>query len=163
MRQGLHLLSLTLASMLAGAAEAAPYMIVGNDEKLVWDDQGKPVLSAPGRDSVLILDLADPEAPTIVANLPIMNSVIGPPTNLAITPDQTIALVANSLDWVADGESWKFQPDNKIYVIDLKASPPAQIGVVEVGKQPSGMAINKAGTLALVANRAENSVNSVQR
>jgi DNA-binding beta-propeller fold protein YncE len=30
--------------------------------------------------------------------------------------------------------------------------------MVEVGKQPSGMAINRAGTLALVANRADDSV-----
>jgi DNA-binding beta-propeller fold protein YncE len=49
-------------------------------------------------------------------------------------------------------------PDNKIYVIDLTASPPVQIGTVEAGKQPSGMAINRAGTLALVANRADDSV-----
>ena len=78
MRQSLWLLSLGV-SMLASAAQAAPYMIVGNDEKLVWDDQGKPVLSASGRDSVLIIDLADPETPKISANLPIKNSSVGPP------------------------------------------------------------------------------------
>jgi hypothetical protein len=33
------------------------------------------------------------------------------------TPDQHLALVANSLDWVKDGEGWKGVPDNKIYVI----------------------------------------------
>ena len=49
-------------------------------------------------------------------------------------------------------------PDNKIYVINLTASPPAQIATVEAGKQPSGMATNRAGTLALVANRADDSV-----
>ena len=87
-----------------------------------------------------------------------MNTITGPPVNLAITPDQHLALVANSLDWVKDGDSWKGVPDNKIYVIDLTASPPAQIGTVAAGKQASGMAINRAGTLALVANRAEDSV-----
>jgi DNA-binding beta-propeller fold protein YncE len=40
----------------------------------------------------------------------------------------------------------------------LTASPPVQIATVEAGKQASGMAINRAGTLALVANRAEESV-----
>ena len=49
-------------------------------------------------------------------------------------------------------------PDNKIYVLDMTASPPVQIATVEAGKQPSGMAINRAGTLALVANRADDSV-----
>jgi DNA-binding beta-propeller fold protein YncE len=69
-----------------------------------------------------------------------------------------LALVANSLDWVKDGEDWKGVPDNKIYVIDPTTSPPVQIATVEAGKQPSGMAINRAGTLALVANRADDTV-----
>jgi DNA-binding beta-propeller fold protein YncE len=72
-----------------------------------------------------------------------------------------VALVANSLDWVKDGDGWKGVPDNKIYVIDLTASPPVQIATVEAGKQASGMAINRAGTLALVANRAEDSVTAL--
>jgi hypothetical protein len=41
-------------------AQSAPFMLVGNDEKLLWDDQFKPLLSPPGRDSVPIVDLADP-------------------------------------------------------------------------------------------------------
>jgi len=41
---------------------------------------------------------------------------------LAITPDRQLALVANSLDWVKDGDAWKGVPDNKIYVIDLTAT-----------------------------------------
>jgi DNA-binding beta-propeller fold protein YncE len=49
-------------------------------------------------------------------------------------------------------------PDNKLYVIDLTASPPAVIATIQTGKQPSGLAINRAGNLALVANRADNSV-----
>ena len=32
------------------------------------------------------------------------------------------------------------------------------IATVQTGKQPSGIAINRAGNLALVANRADNSV-----
>ncbi len=87
-----------------------------------------------------------------------MNTITGPPVNPAITPDRHLALVANSLEWVKDGDGWKGIPDNKIYVIDLTASPPTQISTVEAGKQPSGMAINRAGTLALVANRAEDAV-----
>src|SRR6185312_12358122 len=42
---------------------AKPFMIVGNDEKVWWDDDGKTVLSPPGKDSVLIVDLANPEDP----------------------------------------------------------------------------------------------------
>ena len=158
MRQGLSLLCLTAASMLAGAAQAAPYMIVGNDEKLVWDDQGKPVLSAPGRDSVLILDLAEPEAPKVVANLPVKNSIVGPPVNLAITPDGALALVADSVNVTKDGEALRQEPDSKVYVIDLRANPPRVVTSLTTGKQPSGLDISPNGDQALVANRGDGTV-----
>ena len=66
--------------------------------------------------------------------------------------------MANSVNHVPDGAGWKFVPDNKLYVIDLTTSPPSHIATVEVGKQPSGLDINRAGNLALVANRADNSI-----
>jgi DNA-binding beta-propeller fold protein YncE len=148
----------TLAAVMGFAATAqAQYLIVGNDEKVAFND-GKPVLSPPGKDTVSIIDIGDRAKPRIVVNLPLENSVFGPPTNLAITPDGKLALVANSIDVVKDGDTFKSVPDNKLFVIDLTASPPAVIATIQTGKQPSGMAINRAGNLALVANRADNSV-----
>ena len=146
------------ALLVPAGITRAQLLITGNDEKVWFDDTGKTVNQPPGKDTVSVIDIHDPAKPRILANLPLMNTIIGPPVNLAITPDQHLALVANSLDWVKDGESWKGVPDNKIYVIDLTASPPVQIATVEAGKQPSGMAINLAGTLALVANRADDTV-----
>jgi DNA-binding beta-propeller fold protein YncE len=139
-------------------AQAAPYMIVGNDEKLLWDDDGKPMLSPAGKDSVLIVDLANPEAPKIVANLPLKNSVVGPPVNLDIDPTGSIGLVADSIDVTKEGDTLKQGPDNKLYVIDLKANPPKLSSTITVGKQPSGLSISPDGKLALVANRADNSI-----
>jgi DNA-binding beta-propeller fold protein YncE len=152
---------LTAAGLVAlisfAAAAQAQHLIVGNDEKLAFEN-GKPVLSPPGKDTVTIIDIRDGAKPHIVANLPLANSVIGPPTNLAITPDGKLALVANSMDVVKEGEKLKNIPDDKLYVIDLTASPPAVIATVKTGKQPSGLTINHAGNLALVTNRADNSV-----
>ncbi|MET0961547.1 MAG: YncE family protein [Noviherbaspirillum sp.] len=152
-------------SVLAGCTTVAPgpgkreLMIVGNDEKQSWDAAGKAVLSAPGRDTVSIVDIGtDPLAPKIIVSLPLANTILGPPTNLAITPDQGLALVANSMNFVPDGAAFKPTPDNRLWVIDLDASPPALIDTVLVGKQPSGMSINRAGTLALIANRADGSI-----
>ena len=139
-------------------AANAQLMIIGNDEKATWDDAGKVVLTAPGKDTVSIVDISKRESPRIVSNLPLTNSVFGPPTNLAITPDGRLAIVANSVNNVPDGAGWKFVPDNKLYVIDLTTSPPSHIATVEVGKQPSGLDINRAGNLALVTNRADNSI-----
>ncbi len=145
--------------LVARAATAAgDLMIVGNDEKVMFDDKGTPVFSAPGKDTIAIVDISNREAPRIVANLPLMNSIFGPPTNLAITPDERLAIVANSMSWVQESGAWKAVPDNKLYVIDLRATPPRHLATIEVGKQPSGLAINRAGDLALVTNRADNSI-----
>jgi DNA-binding beta-propeller fold protein YncE len=157
MRQELWLLSLGF-SVFASAAQAAPYMVVGSDEKLVWDDQGKPVLSPSGRDSVLIIDLADPEMPKISASLPLKNSIVGPPVNVALTPDGTLALVADSIDVIKEGDVLKQVPDNKVHVIDLKVEPPRIVTSLSLGKQPSGLDISVKGDLALVANRGEGTV-----
>lgn len=162
MRIASLLASLGVASVLSFAApitsRADPLLIVGNDEKLTWDAKGNGVMAPAGKDSVVILDLANPEAPKIVANLPLKNSVIGPPVNVAIDPTNSIALVADSVDVMKDGDKLKQEPDDKVYVIDLKAKPPKLAGTVTAGKQPSGLSFNPSGTLALVANRVGKSI-----
>src|ERR1700680_1679198 len=150
--------AILLCSSSFNLAHAKPFMIVGSDEKLWWDDDGKAVLSAPGKDSVLIVDLADPEDPKIVATLPLKNSVVGPPVNVDIDPTGSVALVADSVDVIKDGEALKQVPDNKIYVIDLKANPPKLAATITAGKQPSGLSFSPSGKMALVANRGDNSI-----
>ena len=156
-RLGAVAAGIVLAAGLS-VARSAPLMIVGNDEKILWDDQGKPVLSPPGKDSVLIVDLANPLDPKIVANLPLKNSIVGPPVNLDIDPTGSIALVADSVNVIKEGEALKQVPDDKVHVIDLKASPPKAVSTLTVGKQPSGLSISPAGNLALVANREDKSI-----
>jgi WD40 repeat protein len=154
-------LSLGAAILLCASlnlAYAKPFMIVGNDEKVWWDDDGKTVLSPSGKDSVLIVDLANPEDPKIVATLPLKNSIVGPPVNIDIDPTGSVALVADSVDVTKDGDTLKQVPDNKIYVIDLKASPPKLAATLTGGKQPSGLSISPSGKMALVANRGDNSI-----
>ena len=141
--------TLVVTAILVACASTAPVpgkrelMIVANDEKLSWDNDGKVILSAPGRDTVSIIDIGtDPLAPKIIANLPLANSIVGPPVNLAITPDETLAIVANSMNVVSENGVFKQVPDNRLYVIDLTTNPPKLIDTVLVGKQPSGLSIN---------------------
>ena len=91
-----RLLVLSIAALvMAGCANmsSAPgkrqLILVANDEKQNWDDAGRVVLSPHGKDSVSIVDIGtDPLAPKIVVNLPLDNTIAGPPVNLAITPDE---------------------------------------------------------------------------
>ena len=133
-------------------------LIVGNDEKQGVDPNFKPILREPGHDTLSIIDISQPETPRITATIPLVNSVVGPPTNLAIAPSGDIALVANSLAPVLQGWGRRLEPDDKVFVVDLKASPPKIVGTVTVGKQPSGLAINSKGDLALVANRGDGTI-----
>jgi DNA-binding beta-propeller fold protein YncE len=150
--------AILLCSSSLNLAYAKPFMIVGIDEKASWDDDGKTILSPAGKDSVLIVDLANPESPKIIGTLPLKNSVVGPPVNVDIDPTGSVALVADSVDVTRDGEALKQVPDNKIYVIDLKANPPKLAATIAGGKQPSGLNISPSGKMALVANRGDNSI-----
>jgi DNA-binding beta-propeller fold protein YncE len=132
-------------------------ILIGLDEKITLDGNGQ-VYSAPGHDAVLVVDISKPGEPHIRASLPLMNSLLGPPTNLQITPDGKLGLVANSVVMNQVGGAWKPAPDNRVFVIDLDASPPKLIDTVTVGRQPSGMSISRNGDLALIANRAGKSV-----
>jgi DNA-binding beta-propeller fold protein YncE len=150
-----------LAGGLMGAAlspACGQTLIIGNDEKPGWDENGKQVTREPGHDSLSVIDISKPDMPQITATIPLMNSIAGPPTNLAVSPAGDIALVANSLEPVTQGWAHRLEPDNKVFLIDLKTTPPKVIGTITVGKQPSGMAISPKGDLALVANRADGTI-----
>jgi DNA-binding beta-propeller fold protein YncE len=143
---------------LASAARAAPFMIVGDDEKPGTDAAGKPVVNPTGNDAVLIIDLANPEAPKIAATLKLENSIVGPPTNLAISPDGAIALVADSMTVTEDNGVRKAVPTDQLFVIDMKANPPALVDTLHLGKQPSGLSFSPKGDMALVCNRADGTI-----
>jgi DNA-binding beta-propeller fold protein YncE len=153
--------AVVLAGALISGASIAAFsqtLIVGNDEKPGWDEHGKPITREPGHDTLSVIDISKPEMPRIAATISLINSIAGPPTNLAVSPSGDIALVANSLEPVTQGWAHRLDPDNKVFLIDLKATPPKVIGTITVGKQPSGMAISPKGDLALVANRADGTI-----
>src|SRR5262245_45207845 len=114
------------------------------------------VVQNPAPDTVAIIDLKQ-FPPKIVAEIEVPASVVGPPLSVAITPDESLALVTAAMK-IDPNDATKQTPDNRLSVIDLKASPSAVIATVETGTSPAGLSINRQGTLALVANRAEGTV-----
>lgn len=150
--------ALALAVAAPTVAAAAPFMVIGADEKLVWNGEGKPVLSPPGHDSVIVVDLADPENPTVAGQITLKNSVVGPPVNIAITADGQTALVADSVDVVKQGDALKQVPDSRLYVLDLGNGSPTLRSTLTLGTQPSGLDIAPDGRTALVANRGDGTI-----
>ncbi|WP_375409553.1 YncE family protein [uncultured Methylobacterium sp.] len=141
----------------ASAAEAPQLLLVGLDGKTFFTPEGGR--NGPnGQDALALVDVSDEAHPRLVQTLPLDNSAYGPPTNLQITPDGRLGLVASSVLMSQEGEAWYAQADDRVHVVDLLATPPRLVETVTVGRQPSGLAIDRTGTLALVANREGRSV-----
>ncbi|HXX84110.1 MAG TPA: YncE family protein [Casimicrobiaceae bacterium] len=146
------LLTLTLSTFDASAQLA----VSSNDGKAVLVNGVNTVPPNPAEDTVTLIDLGV-SPPRVVGELKAPSSVVGPPQNVAITPDESIALVSANMK-LDPADPKKTAPDNRLSVIDLKASPPAVIATLETGLGPAGISINRAGTLALVTNRNEGTV-----
>ena len=124
-----------LAALLPTAATAAPQLLLGIDGKTFFE--ATAVRNGPGgHDSVAVLDLADPAHPKITAQLPLPNTVTGPPTNLQITPDGRLGLVANSISTAEKDGAFSVAPDDTLHVVDLSAQPPRLVETIHVGRQP---------------------------
>ena len=151
-------LSLLVCALLTGNAMAQQLMVVGNDEKISWNDKGEVAIHADeGKDSISIVSLEDPLAPKVIKSFALTNSLFGPPNNITITPDKKYALVANSMQWQQDGDKWKPAPANALYLIRLEGEP-EHIATLDVGLQPSGLDINSDGNLLLIGNRGDGSI-----
>jgi DNA-binding beta-propeller fold protein YncE len=177
---GDHTRAALLAALLMVGTAACAYAqlaISANDAKVKLVDGKVEVQKNPPPDTVTFIDLrANP--PKVLAEMEIPNSVAGPPSNVAIAPKEEIALVTSNM--VIDAaDPTKQIADDRVTVIDLTALKPSLVGrltkavglakntkdpaprvlaTLKAGKGPAGIAINKAGTLALVANRGEGTV-----
>ncbi|MGB6222577.1 lactonase family protein [Haloferula sp.] len=134
------------------------WLIIGNDTKIECRPEGLTKV-APGQDTVTFINLAESETlPKNLTNLGLPNSIFGPPTNVAITPDQKLAIVANSVNWIEVDGVWNSEPAKLLQVIDLEGGAPGEVSAVETKAQPSGLSISRDGGRLLVANRADRSV-----
>jgi len=151
-------LAALVASVLFVVSAYGQVMVVGIDRKFAYDANAVRQALEPGRDEVLFFDVKDPLQPKLLGSLKLENSILGPPTNVAVTPDQSIALVANAVHSEKTATGWKATPGDEVFVIDLTGDQPRQVQTVKVGRQPSGIAISRDGRFALVANRDSKSI-----
>ena len=143
----LPLLTVTASAQIAVSA---------NDNKAVLVNGVNVVPDNPAADTVTIIDM-NVKPPKVIGEVKAPTSVVGPPQSVAISRDESFALVTGAIK-VDPADPKKTTADNRVSVIDLKAKPPAVIATVEAGAAPSGLSINPAGTLALVANRNDGTV-----
>ncbi len=145
-----------VAGPRTASAARRPLVISGNENKIDLISGAPRVIANAPPDSISILDFSSfPPAVDHLTNVP--NSVLGPPSNIAVTPNGRLALIANSVRIEPERQT-NWLPEDFLHLLDLTSRPPAVIGRVSAGPQPSGLSIRGDGTLALVANRAGGSV-----
>jgi DNA-binding beta-propeller fold protein YncE len=145
-----------VAVALAVAPASAQIAVSSNDNKVNLVNGVVKIVADPKPDTIAVIDLkASP--PKVIGEVEAPGSVVGPPFSVAITPDESLALVASSQK-IDPADPTKTVADNRVSVIDLRAKPPAVIATLEAGKGASGVSINRQGTLALVANRNAGSI-----
>jgi len=130
--------------------------VSANDGKVMLVDGVNTPRPDPEPDTVTIIDISV-TPPKVIGEVRAPTSIAGPPHSVAIAPDRSIALVTASMK--IDPKNPKAAiPNDQVTVIDLKATPPVVLKTLQAGAGASGVSINPAGTLALVANRNEGTV-----
>jgi len=156
----LHRLLAPALAVLALAGVASPagaqIAVSGNDNKVLLVNGVVTVVQNPPADTVSVIDLKT-SPPRVIGEVPAPVSVVGPPLSVAVTPDESLAIVTAS-NKIDPADPKKQAPNNQVTVIDIKANPPKVLATLEAGKGAAGLSINRAGTLALVSNLVDGTV-----
>src|SRR5690606_29540763 len=92
---GLLVSSVALASLLSGPAVAQLAVSV-NDNKVRLADGKVEVVANPQPDTLAIIDLGI-SPPKVLGELEVPGSVVGPPSSVAVSPKEDIALVTSAM------------------------------------------------------------------
>lgn len=137
-------------------AQQRQWLVTANENKVELIDGVSTVRSASVSDSLSVFDIGT-YTPTLVSQVNVPVSVVGPPQSLALTPDLGLVLVAAATRRDPADPS-KLIDGTQISLVDLEASPAAVVQTLDVGPAPAGVAIAPNGQLALVVTRTDSSV-----
>jgi DNA-binding beta-propeller fold protein YncE len=146
-------LAAALTALNLGTAANAQIAVSANDNKIALVDGANTVPANPPPDTVTILDIGV-SPPKVLGELQAPSSVVGVPQSVAVSKDETFAIVTSAMK-VDAADPKKTAPDDRVSVIDLKANPPAVTQTLQAGAGVTGVSISPSGTLAITANRAE--------
>ena len=139
----------------ASAQANAQLAVSSNDHKIKQENGVNKNVANPPPDSITIVDLGVLPVKVVgpVENVP--GSVVGPPLSVAITPDESIALIASSSK-LDPADPTKLTPDDRVTVVDLKDRK--ILDTLTTGPGAAGISITKDGKRAYVANRMAGSI-----
>ncbi len=148
--------SLATVLLLVAAPALADIAVSSNDGHTALIDGTPGARPDPTPDTLSVIDLAR-FPPRVVATIDVPGSVVGPPMAVAVAADESFAIVTSATK--ADPQATaKVSPDDRVSLVDLKASPPVIVQQVAAGAGATVVRITPDGKLSLVANRMEGTV-----
>ncbi len=140
-------LSLVPACAWAGLAISA------NDGKQL--QKGEAIGVTP--DSISVIDLGK-YPPRVIGSVAVPVSMIGSPNAVVVSKSEKFAIVT-AAQKADPADPMKPVPDDRISLVDLSdPAKPKVVQTVAAGAQASGVALNRAEALVLVASRVEGAV-----
>ena len=155
MRNSIVVCGVCVAVTLASAPAGAQLAVSSNDHKVTQENGVMKTMANPAADTITIIDLGASPVKVLgtVDNVP--GSVAGPPLSVALTPDESLALVSSSSK-IDPADASKLAPDDRVTIVDLKDRK--VLGTVKTAPGASGMSITKDGKRAYVSNRMAGSI-----
>ena len=150
----LHVYAVAVAMTLAAGSPArAQIALSSNDGHTILQDGTQ--VAAPGGDSLAVIDLSG--APKVIATVAVPNSVVGPPTAVAMTKDARYAIVSSATR-LDPADKNKIVPDSRVFVVDITGASPKVVSEAATGLAPASVALSPDNSLALVANRNDGTI-----
>lgn len=110
--------------------------------------------SIEGQDTLSVLSLGDGLRRTPLGTVMASNSVAGPPSAVATTPDGRFAVVVETFAPRPQGKQTfaDLKPGTKLTLIDISTpSSPTTVQSIDIGTRPTSVAISPDGSLVAVA------------
>lgn len=148
-------LGVCIALISAAQPLQAQIAVSSNDHKVTQENGVTRNVVNPPADSVTIIDLGALPVKVLGTVDGVPGSVVGPPLSVAVTPDESLALVSSSTKF-DPADPTKTVPDDRLTVVDLKDRK--VIGTLRTGAGASGLSITRDGKRAYVSNRMAGSI-----
>ncbi len=149
------LAAVTAMAMLHNPARAE-IALSSNDAHTVLDNGAQVAPEAAAPDTLSIIDLSQ-SPPKVTETIDVPGSVVGPPTAVFVSQDETFAIVTSATKADPAGPAG-ISSNDRLTVIDLTAKPPAIVQRLRAGAGASTVRVSPDGTMALVANRTAGTI-----
>lgn len=145
-------LAVVTGSQLAARAQI---IVSSNDNHSAIADGVVGPAKSIAADTVSVIDVSK-FPPKVVATIDAPGSVMGPPLAVAVSHDESFALITSSSKF--DSASGKVIPADVVSLLDLKSSPPHVVQTIAAGTGASSVSVSPDQKVALVSNRGEGTV-----